>query len=47
MNKKMWNKKGAELGRAKDWVKSAVRVMVVLSQITDAMKKVYLQFYFL
>ena len=38
MNKKMGNKKGAELDRAKDWVKSAIRVMVVLSKVTDAMK---------
>jgi cullin-associated NEDD8-dissociated protein 1 len=38
MNKKMGNKKGAELERATEWVKSAVRVMVVLSRVTDAMK---------
>eukprot|EP00557_Chaetoceros_sp_GSL56_P008397 CAMPEP_0176506252 /NCGR_PEP_ID=MMETSP0200_2-20121128/16933_1 /TAXON_ID=947934 /ORGANISM="Chaetoceros sp., Strain GSL56" /LENGTH=1457 /DNA_ID=CAMNT_0017905869 /DNA_START=20 /DNA_END=4393 /DNA_ORIENTATION=- len=37
MNKKMGNKKGAELERATEWVKSAVRVMVVLSRVTDAM----------
>ena len=38
MNKKMGNKKGAELERATEWVKSAVRVMIVLSRVTDAMK---------
>lgn len=37
MNKKMGNKKGAELERATEWVKSAVRVMVELSRVTDAM----------
>jgi len=38
MNKKTGNKKGAELERATEWVKSAVRVMIVLSRVTDAMK---------
>jgi hypothetical protein len=38
MNKKMGNKKGAELERATEWIKSAVRVMIVLSRVTDAMK---------
>lgn len=38
MNKKMGSKKGAELERMQEWVKSAVRVMIVLSRVTDAMK---------
>lgn len=38
MNKKMGSKKGAELERMQEWVKSALRVMVVLSRVTDAMK---------
>lgn len=38
MNKKMGSKKGAELERMQEWVKSAVRVMIVLSRVTDSMK---------
>jgi hypothetical protein len=34
----MGSKKGAELERMQEWVKSALRVMVVLSRVTDAMK---------
>ena len=37
MNKSKGTKKGAELERATEWVKSAVRVMIVLSRVTDAM----------
>ena len=37
MNKSNGTKKGAELERATEWVKSAVRVMIVLSRVTDAM----------
>jgi len=37
MNKSTGTKKGAELERATEWVKSAVRVMIVLSRVTDAM----------
>lgn len=38
MNKKMGSKKGAELERMQEWVKSAARVMIVLSLVTDSMK---------
>ena len=37
-NKKLKNKSGTELERAKEWVKSALRVMIVLSKVRDVMK---------
>jgi len=37
MNKKMGSKKGTELERATEWVKSAMRVMIMLSKTSDAM----------
>ena len=38
MNKKKGQKTGTELERLNDWIKSAVRVMVVLSGVDGAMK---------
>jgi len=37
INKKMGSKRGTELERATEWVKSAMRVMIMLSKTSDAM----------
>ena len=36
--KRMGNKKGTELERALEWIKSALRVMIIISSVDGSMK---------